>query len=321
MAGITVVGVIAVDCVAHIPHFPQTGGHVSGTSLEIFPGAPGGNVAAGLARWNVPTRFVGRTGGDFFGHMLRQALDREGVEQVPELETPSLSTTVVMVIVDQNGLGEPTSFSFRESCADVELDAADVARADVARGAKAVFVDGILLMTEKNAKAALKAAETARAKGLPVFFDPNLRIPEPVVPPEQRSRLDQILHLADIILLNQHEALAIAGTDDPAHVTAYFAGRGAQAVALKRGSDGCYLGTPAQGLSFPGFKVPVADTSGAGDAFDAGFIAAWHEGRTLEEAAQVANAAGALAVTKKGAWLALPRRADVLQFLTSQVSI
>lgn len=315
MSRITVVGVITVDFVAHIPDFPQIGGHVSGTSLEVFPGAPGGNVAAGLARWGIPTRFVGRTGGDSFGRLLREALDQEGVEQVPELESPSLNTTVVMVVVNQNGLGEPTSFSFREGCADLELDSGDVERAEVTRDARAVFVDGILLMGEKNAGAAVAAAQAGRRAGLPVFFDPNLRIPEPVVPPDQRYWLDQVLPLVDVVLLNRHEALAIAGTDDPRRGAAYFLDRGAQTVVIKQGADGCYLGTAAQGLSLPGFKVQVADTSGAGDAFDAGFVAAWYEDRTPEEAARVANAAGALAATRKGAWLALPRRAEVTHFL------
>jgi ribokinase len=105
------------------------------------------------------------------------------------------------------------------------------------------------------------------------------------------------LPFADYTLLNEDEALHLTGHADPARAARTLRDLGADNVVIKLGGKGCW----ANGAEIPGRNVPVLDTTGAGDCFSGGFIAALQHGMSVEEAARFANTVGALAVGKVGA--------------------
>jgi len=316
---VTVVGIAIIDLVAHIPQFPERGGHISGSNLEMFPGAPGANVATGLARLGVQARFLGGIGDDYFGNFLQKALRDEGVQFPSKCVQKGVKTGIVFVIIDQNGRGEPRSFSFRENCADLKFLPSHI-KQDFIRDSSALFIDGVLLLTSSGTEVALTSANYAREEGITVFFDPNLRLPKWSIPEDLKFRLNKVIRSSDIILLNEKEAFTITGCGDLEGGSRYLLSLGVKIVGIKRGRNGCYVTNGKREIKMSALPVEVVDTNGAGDSFDSGFIASWcwNKGKDLEKITQYANLTGALAVTKKGAWPALPTRDQMERFLRNQ---
>jgi sugar/nucleoside kinase (ribokinase family) len=106
--------------------------------------------------------------------------------------------------------------------------------------------------------------------------------------------------LLDLLFLNQQEAQMLSGSDQPAGVGRFFRERGARVVVLKMAASGCAVSTPDQDLLVPGLAVPALDTTGAGDCFCAGFLAALTRSFSLREAARFANAVAAHCVQSIG---------------------
>lgn len=136
--------------------------------------------------------------------------------------------------------------------------------------------------------------QRAKAKGLSVSLDPSwdeTLIYDP-------SLLDACAGI-DIFLPNREEALAITGSDDPATILDRL-GKTFPLVALKGGADGAWLRTAEHDLHLQAEKVPVIDTTGAGDAFNAGFIDAWLSGANAKMGLTAGITFGSLAVQSAG---------------------
>ena len=115
------------------------------------------------------------------------------------------------------------------------------------------------------------------------------------------SVLEPCLSHIGLVFANEHEAAAISGLSDLRSAARVFIDRGVETVVIKRGSKGCAVFS-ANGREIWALGLPVepVDTTGAGDCFSGGFLAALHRGETLEEAARVANACGALSASRIG---------------------
>ena len=101
----------------------------------------------------------------------------------------------------------------------------------------------------------------------------------------------------DYTLMNEEEARMLTGRADPKAAARVLRDLGAKHIVIKLGPRGCW----ADGVTIPGFEVDAVDTTGAGDCFSGGFVAALERGLSIEDAARFANAVGALAVQKVGA--------------------
>jgi ribokinase len=181
---------------------------------------------------------------------------------------------------------------------------ADLARLDgLLGGAKA-----LLLQLELPLPAVLGAATLARRAGVPVILDP--------APAPPQGLPDELYALADVITPNESEAAALVGFalhDQAAaeRAAALLRTRGSGTAILKLGARGALLAEPGGTEWLAPFPVAVVDSVAAGDAFNGALGAAFCEGCSLREAARRAMAAGALAVTKRGAQEAMPTRAEL----------
>jgi ribokinase len=135
---------------------------------------------------------------------------------------------------------------------------------------------------------------------------------------------ENILTMADILIVNQFEASQLSGCDVYNDETAYAAARslqkkGANNVIVSLGAGGVNVCTPDQCKRYGAFSVTAIDTVGAGDAFIAGLAVTLAEGKTLFDAAYFANAVSALSVTKRGSWQGTPTRSVVDSFIENQL--
>ena len=315
-APVVVVGIPVVDMVGHVESYPDLGGHSPGIALSYAPGGPAANVATGVARLGHRSTLLGKIGTDHFGELLKSALGGEGVEIPASFVVHNAPTGVVLVLYDQYGLGEMRSFSFRRGSADTMLRDDDIALHYI-EGARALFVDGILVVDEQLTRAGERAGRLAREAGIRVFLDPNLRVPGDAVPDDMADRMARLMSAADEILLNEREARMLSRGSSIEDAACRLSERhgNVDCWVIKRGEDGCIVIDGGRSFARPAFTVKVSDTSGAGDSFDAAWIVSCLEGRERRETARFASAAAAITVSGTGAWKSLPTREQVRRFL------
>jgi sugar/nucleoside kinase (ribokinase family) len=154
------------------------------------------------------------------------------------------------------------------------------------------------------------ALEMACRHGLTVTLDPGMSVPQAALD-EMRALLPAI----DVLLPSLAEAQRLTGLVKPELCAQSLLDAGVTVVALKLGGEGCLIGS-SLGLSrVPGFSVHARDTTGAGDYFAAGLIAAFLGGLDWLDAAVLANAMGAVAVARVGAGTSVPKAGEVLDLL------
>ena len=150
----------------------------------------------------------------------------------------------------------------------------------------------------------------ARHAGVPVYFDPG-----PQTRHVEAGLMSHAIALSDTLLLTGEEAVAVVGGLGPACAAQELLARGPTLVVIKLGRAGCLLATRTEQIRVAGFTVEVADTTGAGDAFDAALVYGRLHGRPLQQTGQLANAAGATAVAKVGTGTRLPGKAEIFELL------
>lgn len=301
---------------------------VSGATLAEAPAfvkAPGGapaNVAVGLARLGVASGFMGQVGDDAFGHFLAETLRDNGVD-VSALRFSDPARTMLAFVSLRAG-GERDFMFYRHPSADMLYRPEDV-DADAIRQAKLLHFGSISLIDEPARSATLRAAGIAREAGLLISYDPNLRLNLWPGVESARAGIRLGWPLAHVIKVSEEELAFIAGSGDVAEAARALWHPDLRLLVITRGRQGCRYVTGAFSGEMPGFEVEAVDTTGAGDGFVAGLLKgllaspnALENKAQLEAICHYANAAGALAVTQRGAIPALPTAQQLDVFLSSR---
>ncbi|CAM3410107.1 MULTISPECIES: aminoimidazole riboside kinase [Yersinia] len=292
----------------------------SNSYLKCPGGAPA-NVAVGIARLGGKSAFIGRVGNDSFGRFMQQILQQENVDTRYMTQDPHYHTSTVVVDLDRNG---ERSFTFMVNpSADLFLQPDDLPEFEAHQW---LHVCSIALSREPSRSTAFEAMKHIKAAGGWVSFDPNIREDIWQNPEELLPCLHQALQLADVVKLSLEELAFISGTDETTlaieQIMAHFP---CKLLLVTLGADGVWLHNRTDLQQYPSRKVTPVDTTGAGDAFVAGLLAAladqqdWAKGTDLPAAIAQAQACGALATTAKGAMTALPSSSQLAHFLKTPV--
>lgn len=300
---IVVLGGLNMDLVVRVTALPRPGETVTGSSFNTFPGGKGANQAVALSRLGARVSMVGRTGADDFGKALRSGLQAEGINAEYTGVDPQHASGVALIFVEDSGQNAIAV----ASGANMQVTAAEV---EAALNALAPF-DLLQMPLEVPMEAILAAARSARRLGARVVLNPAPAQPLPA----------ELLAAADVIAPNETEAAALTGIDvtgdDAAHAAALKLQDGTRRrVVLTMGGRGALLlDGDGRFTRIEAHRVKVVDTVAAGDAFVAGLTIGLGEGRPLADSARIANAAGAISVTRHGAQTSLPTRLEVNRLL------
>jgi len=300
---VVVFGSANVDLTVRTARAPGPGETVIGDGFVQSAGGKGANQAVAAARMGATTRFVGRVGDDPFGAQLARCLAAAGVDIAKLGTVAGTPTGVALIVVESN--------------ADNRIVVAPGANATLDRhelGDLAASLEGaavLLLQLEVPMAGAIGAAQMARQRGVTVVLDPAPAPPGGVP--------DELLQLVSILTPNEHEASLLVGhalsaTDDDslAAGTEQLRRHGVETVIVTLGERGAYWSGPAGRGRLTAPAVQPVDTTGAGDAFNGALATALAEGLDVATAIEWGVAAGALAVTRRGAQDAMPSRAEVL---------
>jgi sugar/nucleoside kinase (ribokinase family) len=259
-------------------------------SISTHGGGAAANVATWMAALGNGVFLCSRLGDDVNGRFLHQELDEYCVRHSGKL-VDGEKTGVVVVLVRENG--ERTMFP--DSAANSGLSKADLPPLE---NFTAAYLSGYALINPKSRKNVTEMIALIKDAGIPVVLDPGTVGALRYVP---LSLLHEWISLADILILNEEEALYSAGKDDIESALIVLAGLTPLVVA-KRGKRGAMaIFEKVMIAQVSAQDVEVLDTTGAGDSFAAGFMSAWYQDRNLEEALKSGVAQASRCISQVGA--------------------
>ncbi len=302
MPRVLVIGSANVDFTVTVDRLPREGETVSGGRLHSGHGGKGANQAVAARRLGAEVRFVGCVGQDTFGDEIAARLAAEGVATDGLNRTADAATGTALIIVDALGRNQIAVAPGANRLLSVEM--AETREADLQ------WAQVVLIQLETALPTVAWALWTARRHTVVTILNPAPAQPLP----------EEMYPLVDYLTPNASEAALLSGQAVTSPETAREAAqrllaRGVGTVVVTLGEAGALVCAGDSAVHFPAFPVQAVDTTGAGDAFNAGLAVGLAAGGTLEQAIPLANAAAALACTRTGARDALPDRAQVEAFL------
>ena len=299
MADIVILGVFVADATYRAERLPRMGETLLGRSFALGPGGKGSNQAVACGRAGANAAILTRIGRDTFGDMALQVWSEAGVAFAGTRVADPTGSAMILVddATGDNAIVIVPGASGGLTPADVE------ARAALIAGAK-VFATQL----EQPLPAAEAGLRLAREAGVATLLNPAPAAPLP----------DGLLALCDYVTPNETEAEALTGIavadEDGARAAAEaLLDKGvARAAILTLGPRGALYHDGARSEVVPARPAgPVVETTGAGDAFNAGLATALAEGRDPLDAVRFGNAVAGLSVTRKGAAASMPTRAEI----------
>ncbi|HWQ46448.1 MAG TPA: carbohydrate kinase family protein [Longilinea sp.] len=297
---VVVLGAAAVDIVARVTEMPRKDSIIFADSCEAFPGGAGANVASGIARLGRQVTFLGKFGSDENGKLLRDAFEKDGVDTSAIITVEGEPSARCFIPIDANG--DRWIFALGGTALLESVDEVNTAKIQTAR---------VLYVAEAFTAVAQKAFHTARQAGAVVVYCPG-----GVVMWADRSEMEGLMRQTDVLILSRAEATAFSGNEDIEKALSYFEKIGPRVVVITLGGEGVIACLEGVHTRIPIWQAPVvADTTGAGDAFNAGFIVGFLEGLTWEQALVQGSATAAVKLGKVGARTGLPTRSELNEFM------
>lgn len=275
-------------------------------------GGTSANTAVALRNLNLPVDFMGTLGDDTYGHYIIDEFKRLGIGTDSLILDPDLNTICVFAFIDETGerylWGWP-----RVKQAFKELDSKRI-NWDAVNNARWIHSSGMVLTYDSGSRwNVIRIFKHAHERGIPTSFDLNLRVDGGSLGGSYRDAILEIMEYCTYVLgSGAEEFYHLCPRDDWRDSAASFV-RDDRTIIARMGKDGS-LGMSSGGTWEAGvFPVEVVDTVGAGDVYNAGFIAAILEGKTLEESIIWGNGVSSFKVAKKGAW-STPSREELEVF-------
>ena len=310
MKKVACVGILVADVIVEpVNGYPAPGMLQLVNSITLHNGGNAMTAAINLHKMGVDSKMVGKVGDDMFGVFLRDRLQKAGVDTRALKTDKDVQTSASVAMLQSSGertflhcVGTNATFSIN----DVDFSVID--ECDL------VFVTGTYLLDRfdgaETAAFLKKCKEMGKTTFLDVCWDAKGRWSE---------LLDDAMPYIDFFMPSIDEAMKIAGVDskDPEPIADIFMAKGAKNVVIKVGKRGAYLRLAGQtkGEIFPTLDdVKVVDTTGAGDSFCSGFLAAYARDVEPTECVAFANAVGSLCVTEKGATTGIRSYEETLEF-------
>ncbi|ACB35572.1 PfkB domain protein [Leptothrix cholodnii SP-6] len=316
-------GRLAVDLYAQ-----QFGSPLEDTrSFSMTLGGSSGNMAFGVARLGLKSAMISRVGNEQMGRFLTETLAREGcdVSQV-QIDPQRLTAQVLLALKDRDTF--PLLF-MRENCADMAIDAALIDESFIAQ-CRALAITGTHLSTPGTRRASLAALAAARRHGVVRVLDIDYRpvlwgltprgagenryVPDA----EVTLQLQQVLSQFDMLVGTEEEFFIAGGAPNDLMASLRAVREISSAVlVVKRGALGCSViegSIPAaidDAPTFKGERIEVLNVLGAGDAFMSGLMASLLRGKDWAESTKVANACGAIVVSRHACSAAMPTPAEL----------
>jgi len=299
-------GIIVADHVSSpIAHLPAAGELVLADQLILTIGGCAANVAVDLVKQDLSAAVIGRVGDDVLGRIVGDLLRGSQVDVASLLTTPGVPTSQTLIV---NVAGEDRRF-IHTFGANARFRAADIPPDRLAH-CRILYLGGYFAMEQVKLEELRDVFAAARRGGVRTVLDVVTPGPADYLP-----RLEKLLPEVDVFLPNNHEAELICGEKEPLRQAEFFQRLGVGTVIVTLGDRGAVLVSARERLRAEGFRVPLVDGSGGGDAFAAGYMAGLLQGFDAVGCLRVASALGASCVQAIGTTTGVCTRAQREEFL------
>lgn len=297
---IVVIGSSNTDMVVKTSHIPAGGETVLGGDFFMNAGGKGANQAVAAARYGNRVVFIAKTGDDLFGAKARETLQKDGIVTDYVFLDKEHPSGVALITIDkdaENCIVVASGANMHLCAADIDAAAEEIRSADV-----------VLMQLECPIETVEYAARMATEAGVPVILNPAPAPAEPL-----REELLRNLYL---ITPNRSEASRISGIEVKDMESAQRAAKaiydmGPHNVIITLGAEGSLIYDGQMFMRVEAIQVEAVDTTAAGDTYNGVLASVIAEGRSLIEAANEANRASAISVTRMGAQPAAPTRKEI----------
>jgi sulfofructose kinase len=276
------VGLNATDTVIPLSAYPARGSKTEYSTVSTLPGGQVATTVVACQHWGLRTRYVGKLGDDLAATLHREAFSHAGVE-TRLITVPGAASAQSLILVDAHG--ERTVLCRRDSEARLSLRPNELDREWITN-ARALHVDGY------DTEAAILASTWAREADIPVIADLD----------ELYPNVETLIANVDYLIVSRDFPSRLTSEPDLEQALRKMHRRyNCRLAAATLGQEGVLAFDGKQLLHTPAFRVPVVDTTGAGDIFHAGFIYALLQDWPLDRQLEFACAAAALNCTAVGA--------------------
>ena len=294
-----VFGSFVMDLTGFGEQLPVPGETLLGASFKMGPGGKGSNQAIAAHRAGADITLITKLGRDAFGRVAKDFYVSEGMDISHILEDEEKETGAALILVNQK-TAQNMIMVMIGACGNVT-------REDVLRSERVIAeADFLLLQLEINLDALELIVEIASRNGTRIILNPAPFQPLP----------DELLGKIDTVTPNETEVFGMTGVqvnglDDAREAARRIRQKGVRNAVITLGEKGCYVTDGEKELLLDRIEVDAIDTTGAGDAFNGGFVKALADGMDIFDAARYGNCVGALSVTRRGTAPAMPSAAEV----------
>ena len=285
-------GALNLDKIYRVDKIPKADEEGFVRDLQLFPGGSAANTIVGLARLGIKTAYIGKIGDDAEGSILLEDLRSEGVETRAVIKAKGRSGTAIIFVDDSGNRAILVDPGVNDTIRYEEIDL------EFAKKFRLIHLTSFIC---KNGFESFESQKRIVEEFELVSFDPGLPYAE-----RGKKEMMQILKKTTVFLPNRTEIEKMfgAGYKEAAEECLSL---GIDIVAVKLGERGCWIKKKDKEVSIPPYRVNVVDTTGAGDAFNAGFLYGYLKGRDIETCGKMGNYVASLCIQQIGARTGLPR--------------
>jgi sugar/nucleoside kinase (ribokinase family) len=306
MRKLLVVGEMVADIsINPVPNIDFTRDSITVKDILLTNGGDAMNNAVNLAKLGNDVSFISLAGNDRFAGMLVDNARDIGVDMQYMAYSETVPSTKVAGLIREDGQriflychGTASHFTLQH------IDLNVLERFDH------LHIGGVFHLPAFDGEGTLQLLQYAKQIGLTVSMD---------VTWDESGQWGKTIGgyypYLDFFLPSENEAAHLTGETDAVSMAEYFKSRGVGTVVIKMGEAGCYCSSGKRSFFCEAYKVPVVDTTGAGDSFVSGFMTGVHKARPLEECVKWGTSCAAIAVQSLGATTGTPTFDELSDFL------
>ncbi|MEM0022370.1 MAG: carbohydrate kinase family protein [Archaeoglobaceae archaeon] len=295
MSSVIGFGALNLDKIYRVDKIPKADEESFVKDLQLFPGGSAANTIVGLSRLGVKSAYIGKVGDDAEGEILLEDLKREGVETKAVIKAKGRSGTAIIFVDDMGNRAILVDPGVNDTIRYEEIDLEFATKFSLLHLTSFICKNGFDSFNSQK-----KIVENFEL----VSFDPGLPYAE-----RGKDEMMKILKKTTIFLPNKIEIERMFGTDYRTAAEDCIS-MGIEVVVVKLGKEGCWIRSSKRELKVQARSVRVVDTTGAGDAFNAGFLYGYLKGKDLETCGKLGNYVASLCIQHVGARNGLPYSVD-----------
>lgn len=290
-------GALNVDRIYYVDDIPEKDEESFVTGIEVHAGGSAANTVVGISRLGLKSGMIGKTGEDSDGDFIINELRKEDVDVTGIVRSEGRSGNAI-ILVDKSG----NRAIIVDSGVNDELRFEEIDPDYISRFKMIHLTSFVCRESQESFKSQTRIAKEFDTD---ISFDPGM-----IYAKKGFRSIREIIKRTKIFMPNRAE-IELLTEEKYREGARTVLDAGAEIVVVKLGEDGCYITDGDSEIRVPAFPVKIVDTTGAGDAFNAGFIFAYLKGMELEKCGKIGNLVAACCIQHRGARRGLPNIKEI----------